>query len=186
MRLVSRRGILVAALVTALGVGGVVPARAGQRPLDDFGPAADFTGIEQWLNSEPLTMASLRGKVVLVDFWTYTCVNCLNTLPYVTKWYERYKDAGLVVVGVHTPEFPFERQTSNVRTAIQRLGIAYPVAQDNRYATWQAYGNQYWPAAYLIDQNGRIVLKHFGEGAYAEMEAAIQTLLATGPRAAAQ
>jgi thiol-disulfide isomerase/thioredoxin len=141
-------------------------------------PAPEFTGIEKWLNSEPLTMESLRGKVVLVDFWTYTCINCIRTLPYVTSWHQKYKDQGLVVVGVHTPEFPFERSTPNVEKALQRFGITYPVAQDNRYATWEAYRNQYWPAAYLIDKQGKVVYSHFGEGRYQETEAEIQRLLA--------
>lgn len=141
-------------------------------------PAPEFAGIQQWLNSEPLTMKSLRGKVVLVDFWTYTCINCIRTLPYVTGWHRKYKDKGLVVVGVHTPEFPFERSTDNVRKAIGRFGIQYPVAQDNSYATWEAYRNQYWPAVYLIDKQGRVVYSHFGEGRYEETEAAIQRLLA--------
>lgn len=140
--------------------------------------APEFTGIEKWLNSEPLTLQSLRGKVVLVDFWTYTCINCIRTLPYVTSWYQKYKDQGLVVVGVHTPEFPFERSTTNVTKALDRLGIKYPVAQDNDYATWDAYRNQYWPAAYLIDKQGNIVYRHFGEGQYKETEAEIQRLLA--------
>ncbi|SEN57012.1 Thiol-disulfide isomerase or thioredoxin [Duganella sp. CF517] len=140
--------------------------------------APEFTGIQQWLNSAPLTIGQLRGKVVLVDFWTYTCINCIRTLPYVTSWHEKYKDQGLVVVGVHTPEYPFERSTDNVKSAIKRFGIAYPVAQDNKYATWSAYNNQYWPAVYLIDKQGKVVYQHFGEGAYAATEAKIRTLLA--------
>jgi len=140
--------------------------------------APEFTGIQQWLNSEPLTMSQLRGKVVLVDFWTYTCINCIRTLPYVKSWHKKYKDQGLVVVGVHTPEYPFERSTDNVKTAIKRFGITYPVAQDNKYATWSAYNNQYWPAFYLIDKQGKVVYQHFGEGAYAATEAKIRTLLA--------
>ncbi|OZI67051.1 thioredoxin family protein [Bordetella genomosp. 11] len=140
--------------------------------------APGFTGIEKWLNSPPLDLASLRGKVVLVDFWTYTCINCIHTLPYVKAWHEKYKDSGLVVVGVHTPEFPFERSTRNVEDAIKRFGIAYPVAQDNQYATWDAYRNRYWPAFYLIDKQGRIVYTHFGEGRYKETEAMIQQALA--------
>ncbi|WP_144630486.1 thioredoxin family protein [Bordetella genomosp. 13] len=139
--------------------------------------APEFTGIEKWLNSEPLTLQGLRGKVVLVDFWTYTCINCINTLPYVKSWHQKYKDQGLVVVGVHTPEFPFERATANVQKALGRFGIEYPVAQDNRYATWEAYGNRYWPAFYLIDKHGRVVYSHFGEGRYKETEAEIQRLL---------
>ena len=140
--------------------------------------APEFTGIQQWLNSEPLTMRQLRGKVVLVDFWTYTCINCIRTLPYVKSWHEKFKDQGLVVVGVHTPEYPFERSTDNVKAAIKRFGITYPVAQDNKYATWSAYNNQYWPAFYLVDKQGKVVYQHFGEGEYAATEAKIRTLLA--------
>jgi thiol-disulfide isomerase/thioredoxin len=147
-------------------------------PLADKGAAPAFTGIDKWLNSDPLTMQQLRGKVVLVDFWTYSCINCLNTLPYVKQWHARYKDQGLAVVGVHTPEYSFERVTGNVAAAIKRLDIKYPVAQDNRYATWSAYQNRYWPALYLIDKKGRVVYSHFGEGDYAETEDAIRTLLA--------
>jgi thiol-disulfide isomerase/thioredoxin len=143
------------------------------------GPTApEFTGISQWLNSEPLKLQQLRGKVVLVDFWTYSCINCANTLPYVKSWNQKYKDQGLTVIGVHTPEYPFERDTGNVKTALKRLGISYPVAQDNRFATWNAYNNQYWPAFYLIDKQGQIVYTHFGEGDYAQTEAEIQALLA--------
>lgn len=140
--------------------------------------APEFTGIEKWLNSEPLTVAGQRGKVVLIDFWTYTCINCIRTLPHVRQWHEKYRDKGLVVVGVHTPEFAFEKSTGNVQAAIKRFGIGYPVAQDNAYATWNAWRNQYWPAIYLIDAEGNVVYKHFGEGNYAETEAAIQKALA--------
>ncbi len=147
-------------------------------PQTDPVPAPEFAGIEKWLNSEPLTMSALRGKVVLVDFWTYTCINCIHTLPYVKSWHQKYKDQGLTVVGVHTPEFPFERSSKNVAAAIERFGIEYPVAQDNRYTTWEAYNNNYWPAVYLIDKQGKIVYRHFGEGNYKETEAAIQNLLA--------
>jgi cytochrome c biogenesis protein CcdA/thiol-disulfide isomerase/thioredoxin len=141
-------------------------------------PAPDFTGITKWLNTDkPLTIQALRGKVVLIDFWTYTCINCIRTLPHVTSWYEKYKDQGFVVVGVHTPEFAFEHEASNVQNAIKMFGIHYPVAQDNNYATWNAYNNQYWPAEYLIDTNGIIRRTHFGEGEYDQTEKAIQTLL---------
>jgi thiol-disulfide isomerase/thioredoxin len=140
--------------------------------------APQFTGIDTWHNSAPLNLQQLRGKVVLIDFWTYTCINCIRTLPYVKKWHEKYKDQGLVVVGVHTPEYPHERSTANVAAAIKQFGIGYPVAQDNRYATWEAYRNQFWPAVYLIDKNGKIVYTHFGEGQYQETEAVIQRLLA--------
>lgn len=143
----------------------------------NLGPAPEFAGINKWLNSDPLPMQLLRGKVVLIDFWTYTCINCLRTLPYVTKWYDTYHDKGFVVVGVHTPEFAFEKITSNVATAIKRHKINYPVAQDNDYATWNAYNNQYWPAEYLIDQKGNIVYTHFGEGEYDHTENAIRQLL---------
>jgi thiol-disulfide isomerase/thioredoxin len=122
-------------------------------------------------------MAGLRGKVVLVEFWTYSCINCINVMPYVKEWYERYKDQGLVVVGVHTPEYGYEKLTANVAAAVKRFGIQYPVAQDNSYATWTAYGNVYWPALYLIDRDGHVVYRHFGEGGYDETDAQIRQLL---------
>jgi thiol-disulfide isomerase/thioredoxin len=130
-----------------------------------------------WLNSEPLTAGALRGRVVLVDVWTYSCVNWLRTLPYVAAWHERYRDRGLVVVGVHAPEFGFERDLDNVRRATADLGIAYPVVVDNDFAIWRSFDNRYWPAAYLVDQDGRVRFHHFGEGAYDEIERAIQQLL---------
>ncbi len=136
--------------------------------------APEFSGLENWMNGAPMRMVQLRGKAVLVDFWTYGCVNCINTLPYVKQWYQRYKDQGLVVVGVHTPEFAFEREVANVQQAVQRLGIEYPVAQDNRYATWNAWGNQYWPAIYLVDRSGHVVFSHTGEGDYAHIEQQIR------------
>ena len=139
--------------------------------------APNFVGISNWLNSGPLNLADLRGKVVLVDFWTSGCINCARTLPYVTRLYDKYKGKGLVVVGVHTPEFPFERSTATVQAAISHHGIRYPVAQDNEFATWKAYGNEYWPAQYIVDQNGRIVFEHVGEGQYDEIERTIQNLL---------
>jgi cytochrome c biogenesis protein CcdA/thiol-disulfide isomerase/thioredoxin len=151
------------------------PAAPGTK--NDYGAAPDFVGIANWLNTDPLKIADLRGKVVLVDFWTYSCINCIRTLPYITKWYDKYQDEGLVIVGVHTPEFAFEENTNNVATALVQHGIRYPVAQDNDYQTWRAYNNRYWPAKYLIDQNGRIVYTHFGEGNYEETEAAIRSLL---------
>jgi len=149
----------------------------GKVTLQTLGQAPEFTGISQWLNSGPLTIKELKGKVVLVEFWTYTGINCIRTLPYVTKWYDTYKDQGLVVVGVHTPEFAFEKITSNVQTAIENFKIHYPVAQDNDYKTWTAFQNQYWPAEYLIDKNGNIVYTHFGEGEYDHTENAIRELL---------
>jgi len=156
-------------------------AGATASPVSASNTAPEFTGIEKWLNSDPLTMQQLRGKVVLVDFWTYTCINCIDVLPYVKAWNQKYKDHGLVVVGVHTPEYPFERNTDNVKTAIKRFGITFPVAQDNRYATWNAYDNQYWPAFYLVDKKGHVVYTHFGEGDYEQTEAKIKALLAENP-----
>ena len=149
-------------------------ANAASSPVE----APEFSGINQWLNSEPLSMKQLRGKVVLVDFWTYDCINCINTLSHVVQWHDKYKDKGLVVVGVHTPEYAFERKTENVRTALKRFGIRYPVAQDNRYETWNAYNNRYWPAFYLVNKKGQVVYTHFGEGQYEQTEAKIQQLLA--------
>jgi len=139
--------------------------------------APNFTGISNWFNSAPLNIADLRGKVVLVDFWTYGCVNCVNTLPHVTELYAKYRDRGLVVVGVHTPEFPFERSASNVQAALKRHGINYPVAQDNDSQTWNAWHNQYWPAQYIVDQNGKIVYQHDGEGQYEQIDRTIARLL---------
>jgi thiol-disulfide isomerase/thioredoxin len=161
----------------ANAVGSAVGSTAGSA-IPNQTTAPEFAGIERWLNSQPLTMEGLRGKVVLVDFWTYSCINCINTLPYIKQWHEKYKDLGLVVVGVHTPEFPFEKSTANVQAALKRFDIRYPVAQDNRYATWSAYHNRYWPALYLVDAQGKIVYQHFGEGQYAETEAAIRNALA--------
>ncbi len=137
----------------------------------------EFTDIEAWLNSEALTAEGLKGKVVLIDFWTYSCINCIRTLPYVTSWHEKYREKGFTVVGVHTPEFAFEKEEKNVRDAIARHGIAYPVALDNAYGTWNAYANRYWPAHYLFDAQGRLRHYHFGEGEYDEMERNIQALL---------
>jgi cytochrome c biogenesis protein CcdA/thiol-disulfide isomerase/thioredoxin len=136
-----------------------------------------LAGATRWFNSPPLTRESLRGKVVLVDFWTYSCINCLRTLPYLKAWNEKYRDQGLVIIGVHAPEFAFEKDQNNVEQAIRDLGITYPVAMDNQFAIWNAYKNQYWPAHYLIDAQGQIRDRHFGEGAYSETEQMIQDLL---------
>jgi thiol-disulfide isomerase/thioredoxin len=141
-------------------------------------PAPEFAGIDNWINSAPLSMQQLRGKVVLVDFWTLDCVNCLNVLPYVKGWHQKYKDQGLVVIGVHTPEYAFEHKLDNLQTAVKRNGITFPVAQDNRYLTWNAWGNRFWPAFYLVDKKGELVYTHFGEGDYAQTEAQIRKLLA--------
>ncbi|WP_245287961.1 thioredoxin family protein [Bradyrhizobium sp. Ec3.3] len=174
-----------AALIGFVLTGAIIPGICGEaaRPTPMVTAAAsqeiapDFTGISNWFNSKPLSLADLRGKVVLVDFWTYGCVNCVNTLPHVTELYAKYRDKGLVVVGVHTPEFPFERSASNVQAALKRHGITYPVAQDNDSRTWNAYRNQYWPAQYIIDQNGRIVFEHAGEGRYDEIDRTVARLL---------
>lgn len=150
--------------------------------LADEGSLPSLAGATEWINSAPLTPESLRGKVVLVDFWTYSCINCLRTLPYVRAWAEKYKDAGLVVVGVHAPEFAFEKLPANVRRATKDLGIGFPVAVDSNYAIWRAFGNQYWPAFYVVDAQGRIRHHQFGEGQYAKSEQVIQQLLAEAGR----
>ncbi len=136
-----------------------------------------LSGATEWINTQPLTTAQLQGKVVLVDFWTYSCINCLRTLPYLRAWAEKYKDSGLVVLGVHTPEFPFEKDPSNVKKAVRDLGIPYPVVLDNNYAIWNVFKNEYWPAHYFIDVRGKIRYRHFGEGGYDESERWIQELL---------
>jgi cytochrome c biogenesis protein CcdA/thiol-disulfide isomerase/thioredoxin len=154
-------------------------ARLARLPV--LGRAPDFTGNDRWFNTPanaPLDLTGLRGRVVLIDFWTYTCINCIRTLPYLRAWDGRYRERGLTIVGVHTPEFTFERDAGNVRAAIAANGLRYPVAQDNEYDTWNAWGNQYWPAKYLIDARGRVRYVHYGEGAYEETEEAIRVLLA--------
>src|SRR5574337_373369 len=158
------------------------PAMAAATAVSDEvlpveGELPSLAGATGWLNSAPLTPQALRGKVVLVDFWTYSCINCLRALPYVEAWYQKYKDHGLVVIGVHTPEFAFEKDPANVAAAVQRLGVAYPVALDSDYAIWRAFNNQYWPADYFIDAQGRIRHHWFGEGGYADGEDTIRQLL---------
>jgi cytochrome c biogenesis protein CcdA/thiol-disulfide isomerase/thioredoxin len=152
----------------------------GKVPLKDYGAAPDVHDVSAWINSPPLSLPQLRGKVVLVDFWTYSCINCLRTLPYLKAWDARYRSKGLVILGVHTPEFAFEHDLGNVRAAVKRLGVDYPVALDNGYGTWKAYSNNYWPADYLVDQAGRVRHVHFGEGDYAQTERNIRLLLAAG------
>jgi thiol-disulfide isomerase/thioredoxin len=164
--------VLLAALLA-----GAINALAEEK-LPIKGDLPSFGGATAWLNSPPLTETNLRGKVVLVDFWTYTCINWLRTLPYVRAWAEKYKDQGLVVIGVHSPEFEFEQDLDNVRRAVKDMNVGYPVAVDSRHAIWRAFNNQYWPALYFIDAKGRIRHHHFGEGEYARSEMILQQLLA--------
>jgi thiol-disulfide isomerase/thioredoxin len=171
------------------GVGGAAAEGRG-RPaghagrtsgLPVYGPAPEFVDTQRWFNTpgdRPLTMRGLRGRVVLIDFWTYSCINCLRTLPYLTAWDRTYRKDGLTIIGVHSPEFPFEKDAGNVEEAIKRNGIHYPVVQDNNLATWNAWGNQYWPAEYFVDSRGRVRFAHFGEGEYGEKEQVIRELLA--------
>ena len=167
----------------------VLPATGGSEAAAPATPAPrapEFKGISEWLNTpggKPVSIVSLRGKVVIVDFWTYSCINCLRTLPHLKAWDRAYGDAGLVIVGVHSPEFAFERVPGNVRSATERLGLRYPVALDNSFATWNAYDNDYWPAKYLVDRSGRVRYTHFGEGAYDETESWIRRLLGEKVRA---
>ncbi|MFZ0920878.1 MAG: redoxin family protein [Candidatus Dormiibacterota bacterium] len=146
-------------------------------PVGERSAAPDFTGIDGWLNSTPLTLADLRGKVVLIDFWTFSCVNCVRTIPHLKVLYNAYKQDGFVIVGVHSPEFDFEKVPANVAAAVQRLGVTWPVAIDSEMATWNAYQNQSWPAEYLLDQQGRVAYTSIGEGDYAQTDAAVAELL---------
>jgi cytochrome c biogenesis protein CcdA/thiol-disulfide isomerase/thioredoxin len=183
-RLGNLRGASGGSLNLAAGDGST-----GSAALPDYGAAPNFVGIVNWLNTpgdQPLTFAGLRGKVVLVDFWTYSCINCLRTIPHLQAWYRAYHQDGLEIVGVHSPEFAFEHVLPNVRAAVGRLGVTWPVALDNDFATWTAYGNQYWPAEYLVDRQGNVRDVHFGEGDYAKTEAVIRKLLGvSGPKAGA-
>jgi thiol-disulfide isomerase/thioredoxin len=142
-----------------------------------FKKAPEFEKITEFINTKPISLADLKGKVVLVDFWTYSCINCIRTIPYLVEWNEKYADKGLVIVGVHAPEFEFEKNTDNVKEAVEKFGIKYPVVQDNDKGTWNAYENRYWPRKYLVDNEGYIRYDHIGEGGYAETEKAIQSLL---------
>ena len=191
--------VMSASDTSAAGAGGAMMAAASngmmrasqtaadnQPPLPVEGQLPSLNGAVQWLNSPPLTAQSLRGKVVLIDFWTYSCINCLRSLPYVKAWADKYKDQGLVVIGVHAPEFAFERNVDNVKKATHDLGIDYPVAIDNNYAIWRSLNNQYWPAHYFVDAQGRIRYHHFGEGDYAQSEKVIQQLLAEAGHANAE
>jgi cytochrome c biogenesis protein CcdA/thiol-disulfide isomerase/thioredoxin len=162
----------------AMTGGAMMSARGASGALPVVGVMPALDGATKWLNSEPLTREGLRGKVVLIDFWTYSCINCIRALPYVEAWYEKYRDQGLVVIGVHAPEFAFEKNVGNVQRAIKDLGLAYPVAVDNDYALWRAFANEYWPAHYFVDAMGNIRHTHFGEGEYDQSERVLQQLLA--------
>ena len=165
-----------------VGCGSDAMKTVGQ--IDNLGPpgqvgsiAHEIQGVDGWINSKPFTLESLRGKVVLMDFWTYTCVNCIRTLPYLKQWHEKYADEGLVIVGVHSPEFQFEHVRANVEAAVEEFGIEWVVIQDNNLETWRAFANRFWPAKYLIDKNGVIRYTHFGEGSYDETEMEIRQWL---------
>ena len=177
-RLLAASLSLLAIGLTAAGLAAEAPKPAAPVMVAaSEATAPNFAGLGNWFNSPPLNIADLRGKVVLVNFWTYGCSNCVNTLPHVTELYAKYQDRGLVVVGIHTPEFPFERSAANVQAALKRHGIVYPVAQDNDSRTWDAYHNQYWPSQYIVDQSGKIVFHHDGEGQYDQIDRTIAKLL---------
>lgn len=183
-----RQPLPAALIVCAIGLScGAAPAElkseeqpltfsATQLPVEGTSPS--LAGAIEWLNTQPLTMTQLRGKVVVAEFWTYTCINWRRTLPYVRAWADKYQDQGLVVIGVHTPEFEFEKNVGNVRRAVKEIGITFPVAVDSEHVIWGAFKNQYWPALYFVDAQGRIRHHQFGEGGYAQSEAVIQRLLA--------
>jgi thiol-disulfide isomerase/thioredoxin len=178
----AAKHLLAGLLAGAIGVPSGAAAQDARipiaSPLPVQGQMPSLAGARQWLNTPPLTAAGLRGKVVLVDFWTYSCINWLRTLPHVRAWAEKYEGQGLVVIGVHSPEFDFEKNVDNVRHAVKDLRVDYPVAVDSEHAVWRAFGNQYWPAIYLVDAQGRIRHHHFGEGGFERTERAIQQLLA--------
>ena len=164
--------------ITATAVPTPSTPEPAPKPPPPTGPIApELVGTQEWVNSAPLKLEELRGNVVLIDFWTYTCVNCIRTLPYLKVWHSKYADDGLVIIGVHTPEFKFEHDIDNVRQAVSDYSLTWPIVQDNNFDTWDAFDNRYWPAKYLIDQNGVIRYQHFGEGAYAETEAMIRELI---------
>lgn len=158
MQFSTRRNFITMAAAGLTAAAISRPARAGQGDV-----APEFTGLENWINSRPLTMAALRGKVVLVDFWTFGCSNCVATLPFLTAWHAEMAEKGLTIVGVHTPEFPFERDLGALEKAVGRHGIEYPVSQDNRYATWLAYEVRYWPTSVIVDREGRVIRYHEGD-----------------------
>jgi thiol-disulfide isomerase/thioredoxin len=170
--------ITVVAAVLSCGAVSTSPGEAQEPPniVGSF-PLKGLSGATEWINSKPLTAKQLKGKVVLVDFWTYSCINCLRVVPYVRAWADKYKDSGLVVIGVHSPEFEFEGQMPNVEKAVKKFGITYPVAVDSNHAIWNAFHNEYWPAHYFIDATGKVRYEHFGEGDYEQSERWIQELL---------
>ncbi len=184
----SYRLLLAAILTVAIGVPigtsaedksvvhQMTPAAVQSRPIPIEGELPSFDRATAWLNSQPLTAAGLRGKVVLIEFWTYTCINWLRTLPYVRAWAQKYKDQGLVVIGVHSPEFAFEKNVDNVRQAAKNLRVNYPIAIDSDHAIWRAFKNEYWPALYFVDAQGHIRHHQFGEGEYQQSEMVIQRL----------
>ena len=167
--------VLLVAVAATCALGGL--ALAARSPAPGLGAMPPLAGAQQWLNSPPLDAAVLKGKVVLVDFWTYDCINCRRSLPHVNDWARRYADQGLVVIGVHTPEYDYEHDVGNLRTQVKQLGIDYPVAVDNDYRIWNAWGNQFWPAHYFVDRQGQVRHAHFGEGDYAGQEQVIRQLL---------
>lgn len=184
-----RQNLLIGLVVGIVIVGATVYATGfSERLLSPFGVSAEYEGAESaiapelaagdWINSEPLKLKELRGRVVLVEFWTFGCINCRNTLPFVKSWHDRYRDKGLIVIGVHSPEFAEEREVENLRREVTSLGINYPVVTDNDYQTWNAYDVYAWPTSFLLDKQGRIRWKHVGEGDYDEAERQIQKLLA--------
>ncbi len=178
-------GVDAQSFFTKKGTAPIASSAGLQDAMPNPYPASEFVGIQAWLNSNPLTMASLKGKVVLIDFWTYSCINCVRTLPTITKWDRTYRDKGLVIIGVHAPEFEFEKDVGNVKNALTVHNIRYPVAIDNRLDTWTAFKNRYWPAHYLINKDGNVVYTHFGEGHYAETENNIRYLLGLDGKAEA-
>ena len=169
--------IIVAALSTFVFNKSLAAKSVSVENLTNYGQAPNFQDISAWINSPALNISQLRGKVVLIDFWTYSCINCIRSIPHIEAWYNAYGNNGLVIVGVSTPEFQFEHNYSNVNAAVQKFGIKYPVALDNNYGTWDAYNNQYWPAEYLIDKNGDVRYFSFGEGDYNQTELVIRALL---------
>jgi len=174
---------VIAAIIFTLWIATTSQSSArAQEPKGIIGksPLSGLSGSSVWLNSKPLTAKQLKGKVVVVDFWTYSCINCLRAVPYVRAWADKYKDAGLVVIGVHTPEFDFEKELPNVQKAVQKFGITYPVALDSNRSIWDAFHNEFWPAHYFIDVNGKVRYEHFGEGEYEQSERWIQELLKEG------